>query len=492
MLIEHFAYIAKYANDAIFVADESGTIIEANELATEVYGYAREEFLQMQVLGFRDPSEDPAIAKGQMERIKGLGELRYESVNRRKDGTTFSVEVRARYIESQGVKYMQVIIRDLSESRRAGDALRKSEECFRSMADKAPIMIWVAEANSKQQSWNRHDCRTFFNQRWHDFTGLPPDQSQNHNWQHTVHPEDRARCLDACEAAFRNAHPFKLEYRLRRHDGAFRWVLDAGEPRFTEDGKMFGFIGTCVDVTDQKLFEEMRSEVERNGRINIIGEMTSALAHELSQPLSAASIYLDGCLNRMAENDWDEEKLHNAVRQAHAQTQRAGKIIGHLKELMRKQGRKRDMMDINSVIKDSVNFLEHDLKRYSVAVIHDFCDLPLVSVNRIEIEQVLFNLMKNAIDSMSSQVRRKLRLATRFIKSGMIMVTVSDTGAGIPQNELDNIFNPFQTTKQNGLGLGLGICRSLVENHGGQIWAEQRSDCGMEFNFTLPVVVMHE
>lgn len=100
--------------------------------------------------------------------------------------------------------------------------------------------------------------------------------------------------------------------------------------------------------------------------------------------------------------------------------------------------------------------------------------------------------MKNAIDAMSSQARRELRLATRLIKSGMIMVTVSDTGTGIPRDELDKVFNPFQTTKQNGLGLGLSICRSLIENYGGRIWAEQRSDCGMEFNFTLPVVVMYE
>ncbi|MDP2786059.1 MAG: PAS domain S-box protein [Sulfurimicrobium sp.] len=218
MLLKHFEYLTKYASDVIFVADASGRIIEANERAMEVYGYTREEFLHMQVRDFRDPAEDPAIVKEQTERLAELGELRYQSVNRRKDGTTLCVEVSARYIEVQGAKYMQAIIRD---------------------------------------------------------------------------------------------------------------------------------------ITDQKLFEEMRTEIERIGRINIVGEMASGLAHELSQPLGAASIYLDGCLNRMAENDWDREKLRNAVRQAHAQTQRAGRIISHLKELMRKQGRQRDMTDINLVIKDS-------------------------------------------------------------------------------------------------------------------------------------------
>jgi len=376
---------------------------------------------------------------------------------------------------------------DITERKQAESRLRETEARFRAMADKAPIMIWMAEANDE-----RHDCRTFFNQRWHDFTGLTSEHLRDHRWHLSVHPDDRTDCLDKCEVAFRNAGSFVLEYRLRRHDGVFRWVQDTGVPRFAEDGKFLGHIGTCVDMTDQKLFEEMRTEIERIGRINIVGEMTSLLAHELSQPLSAASIYLDGCLNLMVENDCDRELLRKGLKLAHVQTQRAGKIIDHLKELTHNQDHKSEMMDINSVIKDSANFLQQDLNRHFIVVSKDFSDLPLTSINRIEIEQVMLNLIKNAMDAMSSQPRRELHLATRLLQDGMILVTVSDTGTGILRDEMDNIFNPFQTTKQKGLGLGLGICRSLIESYGGKIWVEQRSDCGMEFNFTLPVVVTYE
>jgi len=611
ILLKHFEHLTKYANDIILVIDVTGRILEANERAVEAYGYTREELLRMGIPDIRLPADDPAVFNGQIKQIMELGELRFEDINRHRDGTSFSVEVSARLIEVQGVKYIQGILRDITvrkyaeeelrlhsaivshmeegiflisvrdgmivyanpkfeqmfgyefggligkhissindpafsdpeklakligevliregswegevhnvkrdgtpfwcyasvstfehhrygtvwvaihqditERKLAESRLRESEERFRAMADKAPIMIWMAEANDK-----RHDCRTFFNQRWHDFTGLTSEHLQDHRWHLSIHPDDRANCLDKCEVAFRNAGPFMLEYRLRRHDGVFRWVQDAGVPRFAEDGKFLGHIGTCVDMTDQKLFEEMRTEIERIGRVNIVGEMTSLLAHELSQPLSAASIYLDGCLNLMVENDCDRELLRKGLKLAHVQTQRAGNIINHLKELTRKQRHKSEMIDINSVIKDSVSFLQQDLNRHFIVVSNDFSDLPLISVNRIEIEQVMLNLIKNSMDALSSQPRRELHLATRLIQDGMILVTVSDTGTGILHEEMENIFNPFQTTKQKGLGLGLGICRSLIESYGGKIWAEQRSECGMEFNFTLPVVVTYE
>ncbi|BCB27621.1 hypothetical protein SKTS_25070 [Sulfurimicrobium lacus] len=518
----HSAIVSHMEEGVFLTSVRDGVIVYANPKFEKMFGYEPGALIGKHVSSVNAPTyRDPEItAKMINEVLIRKGSWDGEVLNVKQDGTPFWCHASVSTFEHHHYGTVWVAIhQDITERKLAENRLSESEERFRSMADKAPVMIWMAEAHGTQQDrhchdcrdyftqgWHEcslptleplpqenHDCRSFFNQRWHEFTGLSSsDRLQNYNWQYSVHYDDRASCLDSCEAAFLSARPFKIEYRLRRHDGVFRWVQDTGVPRFSEDGNLLGFIGTCVDITEQKMFEEMRTEIEHIGRLNIAGEMASGLAHELSQPLAAAGIYLDGCLNRMAEDDWDREKLQKAVRQAHVQTQRAGNIISHLKEMMRKQGRKCEMMDINSVIKDSVNFLEQDLNRYSIAVIHDFCDLPLTSVNRIEIEQILLNLMKNAIDSMSSQARREMRLATRLINSGTIMTTVSDTGKGIPPDELDNVFNPFQTTKQNGLGLGLGICRSLIENYGGKIWAEQRSDCGMEFNFTLPVEVMYE
>jgi PAS domain S-box-containing protein len=741
MLVKHFEYLTKYANDIIMVTDDTGKIVDANERAQEAYGYTRDEMLQMRIPDFRDPAEGQALFQRQLEQLRQRGELRYETVNLRKDRTRFPVEVSARLIDVRGVKYIQGIIRDISERRRAEDALRRSEallresqqiahigsweldlrdntlywsdetyrifeiprsqfgasyeaflnavhpddreivnqaytdsvknrvpytivhrllfpdqrikyiqewcetyyddegrpirsigtsqditvrelaqnalrksaqeiedlynhapcgyhslnkdgrivqinntelnwlgysreevagkmffvdliapgsrqmfrdtfpvfkvrgfvqdleyelirkdgtgfpvllsatavydsggqfvmsrstlfdisarklaekrlgeseERFRTMADNAPIMIWMADAQDQQA----YQGCNFFNKRWHDFTGLPFDQVHVSNWLHIVHEDDRQRCLDAYTMAFQNAQPFKLEYRMRRHDGVFRWMLDSGVPRVTRDGRFLGFIGTCLDITDQKLYEEIRAEVEHVGRINIAGEMASGLAHELSQPLTAANNYLDACLRRMAERDWDRENLQKAIRLAHAQTARAGQIINHLKSLVRKQKQERTVQDVNSLVRDTVTLLEHEFHRHFVTVEVDLSPLPPTLVNRIEVEQVLINLVKNAVDSMTSSPRRELRITTRTVESGAILVTVSDTGKGIAVEDLDKIFNPFQTSKKNGLGLGLAICRSLVESYGGQIWAEN-GEVGAEFNFTLPVGVAY-
>jgi len=402
----------------------------------------------------------------------------------RKDGTTFHVSLSATAIYGPDGEYLmsRSTLFDISERKLVEKRLAESEERFRTMADQAPIMIWMADAQDKP---GYRGC-DFFNQQWHDFTGLPLEWTGGRGWLEIVHPDDRKLCLEAYQRAFRKMRPFKREYRLRRYDGAFRWVLDSGVPRFTEEGSFLGFIGTCIDITDHKLFEDIREELEHVDRLNIAGEMASSLAHELSQPLSAANNYLDACLRRMEGGNWDKDSLQKAVRHAHAQTERAGAIISHLKNLVRKQKQESSMQEINALIRDTVSFMDYELHHHFIKLSLELSAVPPVLGNRIELEQVLINLIKNAIDSMASSPRRDLRITTRVIESGAVMVSVRDTGSGIAADELDKVFNPFQTSKKEGLGLGLAICRSLIENCGGKIWAEQNGDGGAEFNFTLP------
>jgi PAS domain S-box-containing protein len=371
---------------------------------------------------------------------------------------------------------------NVTERKLVEKRLEESEARFRTMADNAPIMIWMADAQDRP---GYRGC-SFFNQQWHDFTGLPLEWTQGRAWLDIVHPDDRKLCLEAYQRAFRKKRPFKREYRLRRYDGAFRWVLDSGVPRFTEEGRFLGFIGTSIDITDHKLFEDVREELEHVGRLNIAGEMASSLAHELSQPLSAANNYLEACLRRMENGDWDRDGLQKAVMHAHGQTERAGAIISHLKNLVRKQKQENSMQEINALVRDTVSFMDYELHHHFIRLSLELSPVPPVLGNRIELEQVLINLIKNAIDSMASSPRRDLHITTRVIESGAVMVSVRDTGKGIATDELDKIFNPFQTSKKEGLGLGLAICRSLIENYGGRIWAEQNGHGGAEFNFTLP------
>ena len=487
----HDTLLSRMGEGVVLVRADSGTIVYTNPKFEKMFGYAAGEMTGMHVSQLNAPAEKSPeeMAQEIMAALKDKGGWIGEIANLRKDGSTFWCHASVSTFEHH--VYGTVLVsthQDITDRRRFEKKLQESEERFRTMADNAPIMIWMSDAQVKPAY---RGC-DFFNQRWHDFTGLTLDQSQGRNWLDIVHPDDRKRCLAAYQRAFRKQRMFKLEYRVRRRDGTFRWVQDSGVPRLTGEGKLIGFIGIWLDVTDNKVFEVIRAEMEHVGRLNIAGEMASGLAHELSQPLSAASNYLSVGLSLMMEQDWDKDRLLKAVICAHAQTERAGGIINHLKAIVSKRQQERTMLDINTLIRDTVQFMGFEIRQHSVSVIKDFYTLPLTLVNKIEIEQVLINLIKNAIDSMDAAPLRVLRITTRVIESDFILVLVSDTGKGIVPDELDKIFNPFQTSKKDGLGLGLPICRSLIESYGGQIWAEQRGDEGAEFYFTLPVGANYE
>ncbi|HLP97420.1 MAG TPA: PAS domain-containing protein [Sideroxyarcus sp.] len=464
--------------------NEDGVIIRINHTELAWLGYRKDEVVgRMRFIDMLAPA-DRAAFQSDFERFMRTGSVQgieYELM--RKDGSCFPVLLNATPVHDADGHFVKsrTTLFDISAHMQAEKRLAESEERFRTMADNAPNLIWMADAAGQP---GFQGCN-FFNQRWHDFTGLPLAQTQGCLWLDILHPEDRARCLETYRTAFEQMTPFKLEYRLRRHDGIFRWLMDSGVPRFTSGGGFLGLIGSCIDITDHKLFEEIRAEMEHVGRLNIAGEMVSSLAHELSQPLSAANNYLDASLRRMEKNNWDKEALHKSIRHAYVQTERAGEIINHLKNLVRKQKQECSALEINALIKDTVGFMEYELQQHFIQTALELSALPPVLANRVEIEQVLINLIKNAIDSMASSERRELRITTRMIESGAIMVSVRDSGKGIAAAELDKVFNPFQTSKPEGLGLGLSICRSMIENYGGQIWAEQNGS-GAEFKFTIP------
>ena len=471
--------------------DKDGVFVRINKTELEWLGYERGELVGQR--SFPDMLAPSGREKFYpwFDRLKEKGggqELELDVL--RRDGTVLPVLLNATAIyDSDGHFLMsRATMFDVTTRRLAEVALRESENLFRTTVDNVPVIIWVADITEEQDYLG---CN-FVNQRWYDFTGRSREEMLACDWINYIHPDDVGRCLDIYNEAFRQVRPFRLEYRLRRHDGIYRWMLDSGVPRFTAEGDFAGYIGTRVDMTEQKQFEKIRAEMEHVGRLNIAGEMASGLAHELSQPLTACNNYLEGCLRRMDGNDWDREKLHQVVQLAHKQAERAGKIINHLKEMVRKQGHERAPIDVNLLVRDTLAFLESEIERQGVSVYTALSPLPQVTACRVEIEQVLLNLCKNAIESMHSSRQRKLRVHTRVIESGEILVTVSDSGKGISPSAMENLFNPFQTSKRDGLGLGLAICRSFVENHGGRIWAESQQESGTEFHFTLPSGADHE
>ena len=356
--------------------------------------------------------------------------------------------------------------------------LHESERNFKTLVDNLPQMIFVKDVTSVYVACNSLYAKSL---------GITPEEIVGKN-DYDFYPETLAnkyRAYDKAILAGGRAESFEESRMLNGKEA----IVHAAKATFKdEQGRVLGVLGVMTDITEQKKYEEIRAEMERDGRLNLAKEMASGLAHELSQPLAAVSNYLVSCQRRMEEaGEWDREKLRKAIELALAQSERAGGIISHIKGLVKSKGHEHSWLNINQLVESTLVFLEDEVTRNDITVQLALSPLSPVMACKVEIVQVLLNLYKNAIEAMQSCSVRVLTVETEMNDTGEVAVTVSDTGRGIPPDKIDSVFNPFYTSKSDGLGLGLAICRSFVDNHGGRIRVESEAKSGAFFCFTLPL-----
>jgi len=249
----------------------------------------------------------------------------------------------------------------------------------------------------------------------------------------------------------------------------------------------------ATDITERQQAEEMsRQQLEKlqfTSRLVTMGEMASTLAHELNQPLSAIASYNTGCINTLRSEDIDRGALMEAVEKVGAQAKRAGSIIKSIQGFVRKSEPQRAACDVNAVVEEGVGFVQPEARRKGVQVsLHLAPELPSVTADRVMIEQVVLNLAKNAVEAMqdTDPRRRELVVTSCAAGDGGVKVSVIDSGPGVLPSVRHNLFQPFFSTKPEGMGMGLNICRSVVESHGGRLWVEPNPEGGSIFSFTLP------
>jgi PAS domain S-box-containing protein len=396
---------------------------------------------------------------------------------------------------AEGVPAMQLFLATVSvplmllaalfqERHAKTNALRESEARFRSMADSAPVMIWMSD--------DQKQCE-YFNKPWLDFTGRCMAEELGDGWTAGVHPEDLDHCLKTYSTAFDARKPFEMEYRLKRRDGEYRWIADYGTPRYAPDGAFTGYIGSCIDVTDGKLGElqlqEQRAELTHLSRVAVLGELTGALAHELNQPLTAILSNAQAAQRFLSQRPDCLSEVHEILNDIVAEDKRAGEVIRRLRALLRKGETQLQPLDINEVINDVLELARADCVSREVSLHCELAPtLPLVLGDRVQLQQVLLNLVVNACDAMSDcdPPDRRISVTTATDKDGSVRITISDCGHGIPVEQMERLFEPFYTTKAQGLGLGLTICRSIVAAHGGKLWAENSPGGGAKFCMSLP------
>jgi PAS domain S-box-containing protein len=373
----------------------------------------------------------------------------------------------------------------VEEQRERASILRESEARFRSLADTVPVLIWMSGVDK---------LYSFFNKAWLDFSGRTLEAELGNGWTAGLHRDDFDRYIELYDKCFNSCEDFTIEFRLRRHDGKYCWFLARGVPRFASDGAFLGYIGSAIDVTRRREteseFRQQRAALAHMTRVSTMGELAASLAHELNQPLTAILSNAQAAQRFLATNPVDLEEVRAILADIVYDDNRAGEVIRRVRTLVRKQPREFTALDLAGIISEVVALLHTDAILHNVRVTLELTqNLPHVRGDRVEMQQVLLNLLINAFDAMKDALRwkREVVVWAEAVRSDIVRVGVRDSGPGLSGDMRDKIFEPFFTTKRQGMGMGLSISRSIVEAHGGRLWAENNSDYGATFYFTLPV-----
>jgi len=373
-----------------------------------------------------------------------------------------------------------------SRLRELYETLQHSEDRLRRVIDTIPAHVWSTLPDGSAD---------FINQRLLGSTGLSADQLLGSGWQSIVHPDDREKYVSKWRSALTSGESMEIEARILYSLNDYRWLLVRNVPLRDRDGKIVKWYGTGIDIEERKRAEEAlrkaQAELAHANRVTTMGELSASLAHEINQPISGAVTNASTCLRWLKREEPNLEEAQTAASRMIRDANRAAEIINRVRLFFRKGVVDKEFIDLNSLVRDMDVLLRNEASLHSVSIRTSLAgDLPLVVADRVQLQQVMMNLMINAIDAMKgSDGPRLLTLHSQCNSSQEVQVSVEDTGVGLPEGQAGQIFNAFFTTKEHGTGMGLRISRTIIEAHGGRLWATDNNPCGSSFRFTLPANV---
>ena len=330
------------------------------------------------------------------------------------------------------------------------------------------------------------------NSVFQNMLGFTESELQELTFLDVTYEEDRQVNLELVnELVEGKRQHFEIDKRYRRKDGTLVWARANVSLVPGTDGVAPFWFGIVEDITARKQAEHAlqitRAELARVSRLTTLGELAASIAHEVNQPLTAVTNNSNACLRLLANDKLEPEVLRQALEEIVANGARASAVIARIRAFIRKAPAEKSELDINELIEEVLTLTGHELYKNRVQVERQLTKpLPHVVGDRVQLQQVLLNLIVNGVEAMSTTELRLLRVKSQFDESGNVLVAVSDSGTGLGL-EVDRIFTPFFTTKAHGMGMGLSISRSLVEDHGGQLWATPNAPHGAVFHFRLPI-----
>ena len=367
--------------------------------------------------------------------------------------------------------------------------LRRSERELRGVVNTVPAHVWSASPDGTVD---------FVNGRLLEFVGLSSDDILGWNWESVLHPDDRTKFVADWRAAVKDGQAMESEVRVRRADGRYCWFFIRNVPLRDDAGNISKWYGSGIDITDLKRAAEEREklrqlqvELAHINRVTTMGELAASLAHEIKQPISAAAIRAKTGLRWLQRQPPDIEKAREILSTIIQDATRAVTIVDRNRSLYKREKSKPETVNLNEVIRETITLLHEKASQNSIQICLQLdARLPMISADRVQVQQVLMNLILNGIEAMK-ETRGELTITSETKEDNQLLISVRDSGVGLPVEDPEKIFEPFFTTKQEGTGMGLSISRRIIESHGGRLWAAASPGGGAIFHFTLRQTAPH-
>jgi PAS domain S-box-containing protein len=480
-----FRSFVDHATDAFLLLDDDWTLLDVNRQACDGLGYGREELIGKHKSDFDVGLNDASIARLKQRMLAGEA-ITFETRHRRKDGTSFPVEVRVGQFEQDGRRFL-CLVRDISERQRAEEALRRSE-AYLAEAQRLSHTGTLAFNATSPVYWSEEGYRIW---GFDPLERLPDRETVLQR----IHPDDRARVNAETEEALRQRRDFNSEFRIVLPDGAVKHIESTGRPFFSADGELVEIVATHVDVTERKRAQDeherlrqLETDIAHLNRVSMMGELAASLAHEILHPIATARNNARAGMRFLARSPPNLEEVEEALACIVRDADRAKDIVGRMREHIKKAPPRRELFGLNEAINEVIVTVRSAIASNGVSVGTRFMELTPVLGDRVQLQQVVMNLILNAVEAMSSveEGPRELSIETEQSRTGGVLVAVRDSGPGIDPGRIEQVFEAFHTTKTSGMGMGLSICRSIIAAHGGRLWAEANRPQGTIFRFTLP------
>jgi PAS domain S-box-containing protein len=469
----------------IVVWDLDGRLIDANDAFLQMVQYDREDVRAgLRWLDMTPPEWQEVHAREEAAELMATGKMQArEKEYFRKDGSRVPILIGAACFEGQSRQGVAFIL-DLTERKRAEAALRDRERELSLLVDMVPSHLWRLTPDGET---------TLVNKRMADYVGL--DLADKHRLETIMstifHPDDTAAVWEEFGRCLATGERFSMNYRLRRADGEYRWMSGRAEPLRDEDGRILQWFGLCHDIHDQVLAEEaLRRASDRlaqAAKAASLAELSASIAHEVNQPLAAIVANSQACRRWLSAEPPNIERAKVTAERITRDANSAADVISRIRALFRQAPQARTSEDINLLISEVCRLMADEIMAKDIRIQTALApDLPITALDRVQVQQVFVNLIRNGIEAMDAAANGRV-LEIRSCREGLDAIRIEIRDAGTGFKDAERVFEPFFTTKPHGMGMGLTICRSIVESHGGRLWTANNETGGATVCFMLPL-----